>query len=67
VAYIYDARPISMSDDKITFAFSKEFHRDKAIRAMKDLPFEEKINEVLDKPRPLRFVSRSSENSDERF
>ena len=56
VAYLHDARPLALSDDDITFEFSKEFHHAKALDAMKRLPFEEKVNEVLDKPRRLRFV-----------
>ncbi len=64
VAYMHVARPLSMSDDEIILEFSKEFHYDKALDAMKRLPFEEKINEVLDKPRRLRFVLKSPENSD---
>jgi DNA polymerase-3 subunit gamma/tau len=56
VAYLHDARPVALTDDEITFEFSKEFHHAKALDAMKRLPFEEKVNEVLDKPRRLRFV-----------
>ena len=55
VAYLHDARPIGFSDDEIVLEFSKEFHHAKATEASKRLPFEEKINETLDKPRRLRL------------
>ena len=55
VAYLHDARPIGFSDEEIILEFSKEFHHAKATEASKRLPFEEKINETLDKPRLLRM------------
>ena len=55
VAYLHDARPIGFSDDELILEFSKEFHHAKATEASKRLPFEEKINETLDKPRRLRL------------
>ena len=55
VAYLHDARPVGFSDDEIVLEFNKEFHFAKATEASKRLPFEEKINETLDKPRRLRL------------
>ncbi len=55
VAYLHDARPVGFSDDELVLEFYKEFHFAKATEASKRLPFEEKINETLDKPRRLRF------------
>ena len=55
VAYLHDARPVGFSDDELILEFYKEFHFAKATEASKRLPFEEKINETLDKPRRLRF------------
>ena len=55
VAYLHDARPVGFSDDEIVLEFYKEFHFAKATEASKRLPFEEKINETLDKPRRLRL------------
>ena len=55
VAYLHDARPVGFSDDEIVLEFSKEFHHAKALEASKRLPFEDKINETLDKPRRLRL------------
>mgnify|MGYP002778085767 FL=1 len=56
IAYLNDARPAALSDDEITFEFTKEFHHAKALDVLKRQPFEERINEVLDKPRKSRFV-----------
>ena len=55
VAYLHDARPVGFSDEEIILEFYKEFHFAKATEASKRLPFEDKINETLDKPRRLRF------------
>ncbi len=55
VAYLHDARPVGFSDEEIVLEFNKEFHFAKATEASKRLPFEEKINETLDKPRRLRL------------
>ena len=55
VAYLHNAVPVGFSDDEIVLEFSKEFHHAKALEASKRLPFEEKINETLDKPRRLRL------------
>ena len=55
VAYLHDARPVGFSDDEIVLEFSKEFHHAKATEASKRLPFEDKINETLDKPRHLKL------------
>ncbi len=55
VAYLHDARPVGFSDEELILEFNKEFHFAKATEASKRLPFEEKINETLDKPRRLRF------------
>ena len=55
VAYLHNAVPVGFSDDEIVLEFSKEFHFAKATEASKRLPFEEKINETLDKPRRLRL------------
>lgn len=55
VAYLHDARPIGFTDDEVILEFTKEFHHAKATEAMKRLPFEEKINETLDRPRRLRL------------
>ena len=55
VAYLHDARPVGFSDEELILEFSKEFHHAKATEASKRLPFEEKINETLDKPRRLRL------------
>ena len=55
VAYLHDARPVGFSDEEIVLEFNKEFHFAKATEASKRLPFEDKINETLDKPRRLRL------------
>lgn len=55
VAYLHNAVPVGFSDEEIILEFSKEFHHAKALEASKRLPFEEKINETLDKPRRLRL------------
>ncbi len=55
VAYLHDARPVGFSDEELILEFNKEFHFAKATEASKRLPFEEKINETLDKPRRLRL------------
>ena len=55
VAYLHDARPVGFSEEELILEFSKEFHHAKATEASKRLPFEEKINETLDKPRRLRL------------
>ena len=55
VAYLSNARPVGFSDDEIVLEFSKEFHFAQATEKSKKLPFEDKINETLDKPRRLRF------------
>ncbi len=55
VAYLHDARPVGFSDEEIVLEFNKEFHFAKATEASKRLPFEDKINEILDKPRRLRL------------
>ena len=55
VAYLHDARPVGFSDEELILEFSKEFHHAKATEASKRLPFEDKINETLDKPRRLRL------------
>ena len=55
VAYLHDARPVGFSDEEIVLEFSKEFHHAKATEASKRLPFEDKINETLDKPRRLKL------------
>ena len=55
VAYLHDARPVGFSDEELILEFNKEFHFAKATEASKRLPFEDKINETLDRPRRLRF------------
>ena len=55
VAYLHDARPVGFSDEEIVLEFTKEFHHAKATEASKRLPFEDKINETLDKPRRLKL------------
>jgi DNA polymerase-3 subunit gamma/tau len=55
VAYLHDARPIAFTDEDVVLEFHKEFHHAKATEASGRLPFEDTINEVLDKKRRLRF------------
>ncbi len=66
-AYLHDAQPLALTEDEIILGFTKEFHCAKATEATKRLPFEEKINEVMDSPRRLRFqmIEDSSPFEDE--
>ena len=55
VAYLHDARPISLTDEDAVLEFSKEFFYSKACDAAKRLPFEQVLNECLATPRRLVF------------
>jgi hypothetical protein len=56
VAYLHNASPLGVDEDNVILAFTKSFHHTKALDAMKRLPFEEKLNDLLDKPRRLKFI-----------
>jgi hypothetical protein len=55
VAYLHDARPISLDEREATLEFQREFHYEKACEAARRLPFEQIINECLATPHRLRF------------
>ncbi|HEX8237529.1 MAG TPA: DNA polymerase III subunit gamma/tau [Abditibacteriaceae bacterium] len=55
VAYLHDARPISLDEREATLEFQREFHYEKACEAARRLPFEQIINECLASPHRLRF------------